>query len=319
MALADYIDGEDSETPGDRDEEQHARRYQQLADEAIAQVAARGRHVLVVGGTGLYVRVLLHGEPGEVVSPKDVVLHLIGEPWFREERWRQAPTDTCVLQWGGPGLDAWSVDELSVLTNMTVEGGLMTGIVEPCEPVRRFLAQRGERDPAFVEPDPDADYVRTVRLDLAEVPLTVAAPSDPRNRVRLDEVGDVPVHNVVIASCTGGSAADLRAAARILAAYPLAEGVRLTVTPASDAAARVAQEDGLLDLFRRRGAHVTTPGCGVCIGNGPGVPRPGETTASTTNRNFDRRMGGPGPVWLVSPAVAAAAAVRGRLCDPRTL
>jgi len=158
-----------------------------------------------------------------------------------------------------------------------------------------------------------------VRLDLAEVPLTVASPSDPRNRVRLDEVGDVPVHNVVIASCTGGSLADLRAAARVLADRPMAEGVRLTVTPASEAVAQAAADEGLLALFRRRGAQVTAPGCGVCIGNGPGVPGPGETTASTTNRNFERRMGAPGPVWLVSPAVAAAAAVQGRLCDPRAL
>ena len=83
--------------------------------------------------------------------------------------------------------------------------------------------------------------------------------------------------------------------------------------------AEAARQEGLLSLFAELGAVVTDPGCGSCIGNGPGIPFVGETTASTTNRNFDRRMGAPGPVYLVSPAVAAASAVTGRLTDPRAL
>ncbi len=123
----------------------------------------------------------------------------------------------------------------------------------------------------------------------------------------------------MIASCTGGSLADLRAAADVLRGHGLAPGVRLTVTPSSTDVAEQAESEGLLALFRDLGAVVTPPGCGSCIGNGPGIPLPNETTASTTNRNFARRMGAPGPVWLVSPAVAAASAVTGRLTDPRTL
>ena len=95
--------------------------------------------------------------------------------------------------------------------------------------------------------------------------------------------------------------------------------VRVTVTPSSEAVAEAAENEGLLKLFRELGAVVSPPGCGSCIGNGPGVPLEGETTASTTNRNFDRRMGAPGPVFLVSPAVAAASAVAGKLTDPRQL
>jgi 3-isopropylmalate/(R)-2-methylmalate dehydratase large subunit len=93
----------------------------------------------------------------------------------------------------------------------------------------------------------------------------------------------------------------------------------VTVTPSSAVVAAEAEAEGLLALFREAGAVLSPPGCGSCIGNGPGVPLPGETTASTTNRNFDRRMGAPGPVYLVSPAVAAASAVTGRLTDPRQL
>jgi 3-isopropylmalate/(R)-2-methylmalate dehydratase large subunit len=270
------------------------------------------------------VRVWVEGDARGVLSPKDLILHIIGDPYFREEQWRESPTDTCVIQLGGPGLDQWDVDELSVLTNMTVEGGLMTGIVEPCEPVRRFLRER--RGPAaeelisrLVEPDPEATYVRTVKIHLDDVPLTVATPGDSRNRKALSEVGTVPIHNVVIASCTGGSLADLRAAIEVLDGQRMREGVRMTVTPSSAEVYRAAEAEGILERFAALGAVVTAPGCGSCIGNGPGIPRDGETTASTTNRNFDRRMGAPGPVYLVSPAVAAASAITGELTDPRRL
>ncbi len=271
------------------------------------------------------IRVWVEGDAKGLLSPKDLILHLIGDPYFREEQWRESPTDTAVIQLGGPALDQWNVDELSVLTNMTVEGGLMTGIVEPCEPVRRFLAERRGDEAAaalaaaFVEPDPDAQYVRTIEVNLDNVPLTVATPGDSRNRKPLAEATNVPIHNVVIASCTGGSLADLRAAARVLEGRTLHEGVRVTVTPSSAEVYRAAEAEGLLAQFAALGAVVTAPGCGSCIGNGPGIPREGETTASTTNRNFDRRMGAPGPVYLVSPAVAAASAVTGMLTDPRRL
>ncbi len=267
------------------------------------------------------VRVEIAGDARGVLSPKDVILHLIGDPYFREEQWRQSPTDTCVVEFAGPGLDQWNVDELSVLTNMTVEGGLMTGVVAPCQPLRDFLKAQHGQDYAerMVEADPGASYARVIHLHLDEVPLTVATPGDSRNRAPLADHGEVPVQNVVIASCTGGSLADLRAAAEVLRGRQLAPGVRVTVTPSSAAVTEAAEQEGILELFRTLGAVVTPPGCGSCIGNGPGVPLPGETTASTTNRNFARRMGAPGPVYLVSPAVAAAAAVTGRLADPRQL
>jgi 3-isopropylmalate/(R)-2-methylmalate dehydratase large subunit len=267
------------------------------------------------------VRILVSGDAGGIISPKDLVLHLIGDPYFREEHWRTGPTDTCVIQLGGPGLDQWNVDELSVITNMSVEGGLMTGVVEPCEPLRAFLKERRGNDYAdwMVAPDEGAIYERVMEINLDEVPLTVATPGDSRNRLSLEEAAGVPIHNVVIASCTGGSVSDLRAAADVIRGHTLHEGVRVTVTPSSDVVAREAEAEGILDVLRTFGAVISPPGCGSCIGNGPGVPLEGETTASTTNRNFDRRMGAPGPVYLVSPAVAAASAIRGMLTDPRDL
>ncbi len=266
------------------------------------------------------VRVVVTGDAHGLLSPKDLILHLIGDPYFREEQWRTSPTDTCVIQFGGEGLNQWNVDELSVLTNMTVEGGLMTGVVEACQPIVDFLSERRGEDFSglLVTADEGAHYERVIEIDLDAVPLTVATPGDSRNRQPLDEV-DVAIQNIVIASCTGGSLADLRAAAAVLKGRSLHDSVRLTVTPSSTLVASQAEEEGLLALFRDLGAVVSDPGCGSCIGNGPGVPLPGETTASTTNRNYDRRMGAPGPVYLVSPAVAAASAVVGRLMDPRKL
>jgi 3-isopropylmalate/(R)-2-methylmalate dehydratase large subunit len=267
------------------------------------------------------VRVEVSGDARGVISPKDLILHLIGDPYFRDEHWRESPTDTCILEFGGPGLAQWNVDELSVLTNMTVEGGLMTGVVEPCEPILRFLRERRGIDatPLLVHADPGATYARILRISLDDVPLTVATPGDSRNRAPLADHLDTAIHNVVIASCTGGSLADLRAAAEVLKGRAIASGVRLVVTPSSAQVAEDAEREGLLDLFRNLGAIVTPPGCGSCIGNGPGIPLEGETTASTTNRNFARRMGAPGPVFLVSPAVAAASAITGHLTDPRSL
>ena len=268
------------------------------------------------------VRIEVSGSSYGVLSPKDLILHIIGDPYFKDEQWKTSPSDTCVLEFAGPALDQWSVDELSVLTNMTVEGGLMTGILPPSEPAREFLRKRSPRcsyEESFVEPDDGAEYIRTIHINLNDVPLTVATPGDARHRAPLNDHIGTPIQNIVIASCTGGSLADLRAAAEVLKGRKIASGVRMTVTPSSAAVASLAAEEGLLTRFRELGAEVTAPGCGSCIGNGPGVPAPGETTASTTNRNFDRRMGASGPVYLVSPAVAAATAVTGYLEDPRHL
>lgn len=267
------------------------------------------------------VRIVVSGKPSGGLSPKDLILHIIGDPYFREEHWRSSPTDTCVIQLGGPALDYWNVDELSVLTNMTVEGGLMTGVVEPCRAIIDFIRENRGVDvtESLVYPDAGASYERVIEVHLDNVPLTVATPGDSRNRESLDKVTEVAIHNVVIASCTGGSLADLRAAADVLRGRAIRSGVRVTVTPSSADVAAAAESEGILSMFRELGAVVSPPGCGSCIGNGPGIPLPGETTASTTNRNFDRRMGSAGPVYLVSPAVAAASAVTGKLTDPRTL
>jgi 3-isopropylmalate/(R)-2-methylmalate dehydratase large subunit len=267
------------------------------------------------------VRVNVVGVPHGAVSAKDLILHIIGDPYFREEHWRQTPTDTCAIEFGGPGLDAFGLDELSVLTNMTVEGGLMTGTVEPCKAIREVLtsARGGFDETAMVYADEGATYTRTLTISLDDVPVTVATPGDSRNRAPLADYSHVLIDNVVIASCTGGSVSDIRAAVEVLGDHKVKAGVRLIVTPSSASVERESEALGYLSILRNAGAIITPPGCGSCIGNGPGVPPEGSITASTTNRNFARRMGGPGDVYLVSPAVAAACAITGKLTDPREL
>ena len=112
----------------------------------------------------------------------------------------------------------------------------------------------------FVHPDEGASYERVIEIDLADVPLTVASPGDSRNRVPLQELAQVAIHNVVIASCTGGSLADLRVAASILEGKQLHESVRLTVTPSSTDVASEAEQEGILDVFRAVGAVISPPG-----------------------------------------------------------
>ena len=129
---------------------------------------------------------------------------------------------------------------------MTVEGGLMTGVVEPCQPIIQFMNERRETwdEGSLVYPDDSAHYERVIDINLDEVALTVATPGDSRNRSSLNELTSVEIQNVVIASCTGGSLADLRATADILRGRELKEGVRLTVTPSSTLVAMQAKKEG---------------------------------------------------------------------------
>lgn len=269
------------------------------------------------------VRIWLEGEdPLHLVTPKDIILHLIGDPYFREQKWKKDPGDTLIMQFGGPALNKFTVDELSVLTNMTVEGSATTGVVEPCEQIVRFLTERrgmaeDEVRNLLVYPHDEAVYESVYRLRLEEVPVTVATPGDSRNRRPITDVAGTRVNNVVIVSCTGASLEDLRQVASAIRGRTRQRDVHVVVTPSSQLVYDEARREGLIDLFQAFGAVVTEPGCGSCIGNGPGISVDGSVTVSTSNRNFSGRMGGGGDVYLVSPFVAGVAACTGELRDPR--
>lgn len=291
-----------------------------LGSTAIAMGLGTGMIPVTVPKT---VRIWIEGDdPLNLVTPKDLILHIIGDPYFREQKWKTNPGDTVIMQFGGPALEKFTVDELSVLTNMTVEGSATTGVVEPCERIVKFLVEtRGmseeEVRAMLVFPDKDAHYESVYKVNMTNVPVTVATPGDSRNRKPITQVLGTKVDNVVVVSCTGASLEDLKQVALAVRGRKKMERVHMVVTPSSQQVYDDAKNEGLLSLFEKFGAVITQPGCGSCIGNGPGISVNGSVTASTSNRNFSGRMGGNGEVFLVSPFVAGIAACTGELTDPR--
>ena len=192
------------------------------------------------------------------------------------------------------------------------------GIFEADELTLRYLQEHGAAAPRIFRADDDAEYEQTIKIDLSQIEPTVAFPHLPENVRCFGEIGDIPIDQVVIGSCTNGRLEDLRIAAEILKGRKCAENVRVIIIPATQQIYLDAMREGLLEIFIESGAVVSTPTCGPCLGGYMGILAKGERAAATTNRNFVGRMGHPeSEVYLVSPASAAAAAVTGKLTDPR--
>lgn len=274
------------------------------------------------------VRFELEGELAQGVTAKDVMLHLLAQPF-----WKSGEGIGKVLEFGGAGVRAMSLDERATLTNMAVEAGGFTGIIEADEVVIDYLAvQRGlARDDAramIVRADPDAHYFRTFRFDLCAIEPMVALPGDPRNGIPLatleEHAGrEVPIHIAYGGSCTGGKKADMDMYAAVLseavkAGRRVAEGVHLYIQFGSQDIRKYAEMRGYVDVFLAAGAELVDPSCGACIKAGPGVSfTKDEVTVSAINRNFPGRSG-PGQVYLASPPVVAASAIAGKIASPTT-
>ena len=183
---------------------------------------------------------------------------------------------------------------------------------------RAYVAGRVDRPWEAVEADGDAEYERTVEIDLDQVDCTVAWPHLPENAHSAREGKDVQIDQIVIGSCTNGRLDDLRAAAQIMKGKKVAKGVRVIVIPATQRIYLDAMEEGLLKTFIEAGAIVSTPTCGPCLGGYMGILAEKERCVSTTNRNFVGRMGHTeSEIYLASPAVAAASAIAGRISGPQ--
>jgi 3-isopropylmalate/(R)-2-methylmalate dehydratase large subunit len=256
------------------------------------------------------------------VCAKDVMLHILSRPFFKG-----GDGIGKVLEFGGDGIARMSLDERATLTNMAVEAGGFTGIIEADEVVVDYLvAQRGLRAEdvraRIVKADPGASYCATFIIDLSTIPPMVATPGDPRNGVPLDTLG--PAVKIDIAyggSCTGGKKADMDMYARVLGeavkkGKRVAPGVHFYLQFGSQDIRRYAEEKGYLDVFEKAGAELVDPSCGACIKAGPGSSdSPDQVTVSAQNRNFPGRSG-PGKVYLASPLVVAASAIAGRIALP---
>ena len=256
------------------------------------------------------IRVELTGKPTGHVSGKDVILYLIGQIGVDGALYRS-------LEFTGEGVAALSMSDRLTISNMAIEAGGKNGIFPVDDITLAYLKAHGEKTPRIFAADPDADYDETVTIDLSALRPTVAFPHLPENTRPIDEVGDVPIQQVVIGSCTNGFLADLEVAAAILKGRKVADGVRCIIIPATQQIYLDAMEEGLLRTFIEAGAIVSTPTCGPCLGGHMGVLAAGERSVSTTNRNFVGRMGHvESEVYLASPAVAAASAVAGKIADP---
>ncbi len=267
----------------------------------------------------------LHGKLRPGVCAKDVMLHLLSQPFFKS-----SDGIGKVLEFAGEGITHMALDERATLTNMAVEAGGFTGIIEADEVVVDYLVkQRGANADdvrrRFVKADPGAEYCATFEVDLASIVPMVATPGDPRNGVPLTQLNQLgPGVKIDIAyggSCTGGKKADMDMYAEVLGdavrkGKRVAAGVHFYLQFGSQDIRRYAQDKGYIEIFNQAGAELVDPSCGACIKAGPGSSdSPDQVTVSAQNRNFPGRSG-PGKVYLASPLVVAASAIAGRIASP---
>jgi homoaconitase/3-isopropylmalate dehydratase large subunit len=208
------------------------------------------------------------------------------------------------------------------LCNMAVEMGAKNGIIEPDEITRKFLEGRVKILPDFeaLRSDKDAVYRRTLDFDVSKMEPQIACPSSVDNVKPVSEVGNVPIEQAFIGSCTNGRIEDLRLAAQVMRGRRVKDGVRALVIPASQEVYKQALDEGLMEVFTDAGAMVCGSACGPCLGGHIGLLAANEVCVSTSNRNFIGRMGSTqASVYLASPATVAASAVIGKITDPRKL
>ncbi len=267
-------------------------------------------------------KIEVEGELGRRVAPKDVILSIINRITVN------GATDR-VIEFTGSTIDAMDMAGRMTLCNMAIEAGGTCGICNPdrttAEYLWKFISADYPTIDAAVEDfagwcsDADAEYDEIIRIDVSDlVPMTTFG-YKPDQVKPAAELAGTPVDQVYIGSCTNGRIEDLRAAAEILSGKHIAENVRAIVTPATPLIWSMALQEGLIAIFMEAGFCVLNPTCGACLGMSSGVLADGEVCASTTNRNFNGRMGKGGMVHLMSPWTAAATAVKGVITDPREI
>lgn len=256
------------------------------------------------------IRVNLTGRLRPHVSGKDVILTLIGMIGVDGALYQS-------LEFTGPGVGELTIYDRLTISNMAIEAGAKNGIWPVDDITRAYVADRVRRPWEAVEADSDAEYERTVEIDLDQVDCTVAYPHLPENARSAREGRDIAIDQIVIGSCTNGQLPDMAAAAEILKGRRLAPGVRGIIIPATQSVYRECMHRGYTDIFLDAGCIVSTPTCGPCLGGHMGILAAGERCVSTTNRNFVGRMGHvDSEVYLASPAVAAASGIAGHIAHP---
>ena len=265
-------------------------------------------------------KIVLEGSLAQGVTAKDVILAIIKKITVN------GATDK-IIEFVGPVVDKMTMAARMTLCNMAVEAGGTCGICLPDRVTAEYLwpfiqGEFATIDDAVSEytkwhSDPDAAYEQVITIDVSSLTPQVTHGFKPDQVKDVTELAGSPIDQVYIGSCTNGRIEDLRDAASILKGKKLAPGVRGIVTPATPLIYSQALEEGIIKIFMDAGFCVLNPTCGACLGMSSGVLAEGEVCASTTNRNFNGRMGKGGMVHLMSPFSAAAAAVAGTIVDPR--
>lgn len=253
----------------------------------------------------------LTGRLPENVSGKDVILHIIGMIGVDGALYKS-------MEFTGEGVKSLTMDDRLCITNMAIEAGAKNGIFPVDEVTEAYMKGRVNRKWTKYEADPDAEYDETYTIDLSALRPTVSFPHLPENTKTIDEVGDVPIQQVVIGSCTNGRLSDMKIAAEILKGQHIHPDLRAIIIPATQQIYKECIKLGYLDAFIDAGCVVSTPTCGPCLGGHMGILAAGERCVATTNRNFVGRMGHvDSEVYLASPAVAAASAIAGKISGPK--
>lgn len=227
------------------------------------------------------------------------------------------------MEFFGSLIDELSVGSRMTMCNMTVESGAKCGIMPINQNVEEWIRQyASEKSWKAVMPDKGAEYIDTLSYDIDKGSLEpmIAEPHSPANSKAVSEIGDIEIDQAFIGSCTNGRLEDMQIAAEILKGKKVHPDIRLIVTPASRLTYLTALKEGIIETLIEAGAIVTNSTCGACIGGHLGVLGPNEVCISSTNRNFQGRMGHPDSlVYLASPATVAASAIAGRIKDPRSV
>ncbi|MBW9220440.1 3-isopropylmalate dehydratase large subunit [Methanothermococcus sp. SCGC AD-155-N22] len=259
------------------------------------------------------------GDLKPYVTSKDVILHIIGEVGFDGATYK-------AVQFGGETVKNMSIASRMTMTNMAIEMGAKTGVIEPDEKtinyVKEVMKRHGRGRPfEVIKGDENAEYEEVYEIEVDDLEPVFACPHAVDNVKPAREVAGKPIDQVFIGSCTNGRLEDLRMAIRVIEEHGgIADDVRVIVTPASREVMLAAMEEGIIQKFYKYGCVVTNPSCSACMGALYGILGPGEVGVATSNRNFRGREGSlDSEVYLASPITAAACAVKGELVDPRDL
>lgn len=264
------------------------------------------------------IKFVLNGKLKDGVYAKDVILFIIKTIGVNG-------ATNFVIEFTGPVVDSFDMESRMTLCNMAVEAGATSGICYPDKTTVEYLwdfikDEYKTKEDAISDyskwiSDKDAEYEKIYELDLSNLEPLVTFGYKPDQVKTVAEMEGTHVDQVYIGSCTNGRISDLRIAAQVLKGKHIADGVRGIVSPATPKIFNQAMEEGILSIFMDAGFCVTNPTCGACLGMSNGVIADGEVCASTTNRNFNGRMGKGGMVHLMSPATAAATAIKGSICN----